>query len=58
MYREFFSRSPLLALPIAALLIFVVVFGLILLRVFWRRSSQFEPAARMPLDDANEASHG
>ena len=57
MYREFFSRSPLLALPVASLMIFLAVFGLIIFNVLRRRGSQFDPAARLPLDDANEVHH-
>jgi cbb3-type cytochrome oxidase subunit 3 len=58
MYREFFARSPLLALPIAALVIFLVVFAGVLLAVLRRRAQHFAPAARLPLDDGEEARHG
>ena len=41
-----------------ALAIAGAAIGVILLSVLRRRPSQFDPAARMPLDDANEVHHG
>jgi cbb3-type cytochrome oxidase subunit 3 len=58
MYREFFSRSPLLALPLVALVIFLVVFVGVLVSVLRRRAHHFDDASRMALDDANEVDHG
>ena len=51
MYREFFAKSPLLALPVASLVIFLAVFAAVLLAVLRRRASHFDAIARMPLED-------
>lgn len=54
MYREFFLRSPLLALPIASLAIFMAVFAAVVWRVFRGDPKHFEMMARMSLDDGNK----
>jgi cbb3-type cytochrome oxidase subunit 3 len=52
MYQEFFSRSPLLALPLFALAIFIAVFAMIVLRAFSPRSREVAAhMERFPLDD-------
>jgi hypothetical protein len=60
MYREFFARSPLLGLPILSLVIFLAIFGAVLVRVWLlgRRGPQLELLARMPLEDGTEERHG
>ena len=37
MYQDFFSKSPLLALPLMALFLFIVVFASIVIHTFSRR---------------------
>ncbi len=52
MYQEFFSRSPLLALPLFALAIFIVVFAMIVFRAFSPRSREVAAhMERFSLDD-------
>ena len=58
MYREFFCRSPLLALPLVALVIFLVVFAGVVFSVLRRRSHHFDASARLPLDEGTEVHHG
>jgi len=55
MYHDFFAKSPLLALPIIALILFVAVFAVVVLRTFSKREREVADAAsRLPLeDDAN-----
>lgn len=57
MYREFFMNSPLLTLPIAALVIFLVVFGSIVVTTLRKRNGELEPLALLPLEDENEVRH-
>lgn len=54
MYREFFIRSPLLSLPLLALVLFVSVFVSVLIRVLRRPATQFDDAARLPLGNDQE----
>jgi hypothetical protein len=50
MYQEFFSKSPLLALPLVALFTFIVVFASIVIRTFGRRGREVaRAAASLPL---------
>ena len=52
MYHEYFARSPLLALPLFALAIFIAVFAMIVIRAFSPRSRAIATAMeRYPLDD-------
>ncbi len=55
MYREFFAHSPLLALPLAALVIFLVAFTAVLLSVVLRRAAHFDGAAAVPLAAREDA---
>ena len=57
MYTEFFAKSPLLALPVAALMVFVVVFASIVVRTVRRGKTADADTARLPLAD-EEVSHG
>lgn len=57
MYHEFFAKSPLLALPILALVIFVAVFALIVLRTFGKKEREAASAASLlPLEDDEQPS--
>jgi cbb3-type cytochrome oxidase subunit 3 len=45
MYQDFFSKSPLLALPLMALFLFIVVFAAIVIHTFGRRGRETALAA-------------
>ena len=50
MYQDFFSKSPLLALPLMALFLFIVVFASIVIHTFGRRERETALAVEsMPL---------
>ena len=48
---EFFAASPLMVLPVLALLLFVCVFTAATWRTVRRKPSELEPIARLPLGD-------
>jgi cbb3-type cytochrome oxidase subunit 3 len=50
MHKDLLAQSPLLILPLAALLIFFAVFVVVVLRTMARRSSEYARAAALPLD--------
>lgn len=54
--RDFFGRSPVLALPIAALLLFLVVFVATSLRALLARKQDMARLAALPMDDERGAS--
>jgi cbb3-type cytochrome oxidase subunit 3 len=57
MYHDFFAKSPLLAFPIFALAVFIVVFALVVLRTFTRRQREVATlASHLPLEDDAEPS--
>jgi cbb3-type cytochrome oxidase subunit 3 len=56
MFREFLSHSPLLALPLMALVLFLVVFAGVVIFAFTRRRAEIAEAAALPLEE--EDSHG
>ncbi len=51
MKSELLARSPLLALPLIALFIFLTVFAVMFFMTMRKRSAAYDPLARMPLDD-------
>jgi hypothetical protein len=51
MHKELLAHSPLLALPIAALLIFVAVFLAVSMRAMTRKARDYAPAASLPLEE-------
>lgn len=51
MKQQMLLQSPLLALPILALLLFFGVFLAVSIRTYMRRSSAYDPIARRPLED-------
>lgn len=59
MYQDFFSKSPLLALPLMALFLFILVFAAIIIHTFGRRGREAALAARsLPLvPDAETSPH-
>ncbi len=56
MYREFFVNSPVLALPVLSLMLFIAVFAGIVVRTMRRRPAAYEAAAALPLDDGKDGS--
>jgi cbb3-type cytochrome oxidase subunit 3 len=48
---EFLSKSPLLALPLAALFLFLLVFAAVVVLTMRRKATTYEPIATLPLDD-------
>ena len=51
MHKDLLAQSPLLALPIAALLIFVAVFLFVCVRTMARKPRDYAPAANLPLEE-------
>lgn len=51
MFRDLFAELPLLALPIAAMLLFFGIFLLVLVRVACTRAAHYRQLAQLPLDD-------
>lgn len=56
MKSELLARSPLLALPLFAFILFLAVFLTVLLVTMSRRARAYEPVARLPLDDDDDDS--
>ncbi len=55
MYKQFFAGMEWTALPIFALLLFMVFFALVVLRTFAFKSKRdFEPDSQLPLFDGKE----
>lgn len=52
--QSFFDQSPLMAGPLLAMLIFLAVFGLVIVRVMRAGAEDVERSARMPLDDGGD----
>ena len=55
MKSELLAKSPLLALPIFALFLFLAVFLAILVVTARRRTSSLERVASLPLNDGDDA---
>ena len=51
MKSELLARSPMLALPLVALFLFIAVFVGVFFITMKKRSPAYDPMARMPLDD-------
>jgi hypothetical protein len=56
MYKDLLAQSPLLALPIAGLLIFFTVFVFVVLRTMSKRPPEYAHDAELPLahEDSDE----
>jgi hypothetical protein len=52
---DLLAKSPLLALPLIALVLFIVVFAAMFIVTMKRRAPAYDPLARMPLDDDDVA---
>ncbi len=56
MYQDFFSKSPLLALPLMALFLFIMVFASIVIHTLGRRGREMALAVEsLPLDPDAES---
>jgi hypothetical protein len=51
MYRDLLSHTPLLALPMIALFLFLAVWLAMVARAITRGRSEVEAAARLPLEE-------
>lgn len=50
-YTEFFMRSPLLVFPLIGLALFMIVFGMVLVRTLGKRGRGLQAFASLPLND-------
>lgn len=50
MKSELLARSPLLALPLLAFFLFLVVFVTVLVVTMTKKARAYDPVARLPLD--------
>lgn len=50
MWHQFYSQSNILDLPVAAMIIFMVVFAAVAIRA-WRRPAEHESLRELPLHD-------
>lgn len=51
MYKDLLSHSPLLALPLAALFVFLGVFIIVVLRTLTTRAPSYARVAELPLEE-------
>jgi hypothetical protein len=56
--REFFFKSPLLALPLVALGIFLTVFVVMFVRALLRPETASSRLAALPLESDEDREHG
>ncbi len=54
MHEEILTHSPALMLPVAALLLFVAVFVVVVLRTMARRAEAYAHEERLPLEDGHD----
>jgi hypothetical protein len=54
MYRQLLTHTPLLALPIGALFVFIVVWVAVVARALTRSRAETAHAAALPLDATEE----
>ncbi len=55
---EFFAQSPVLILPLLALLVFIGIFVFFTVQAFRMKNTDVERFSRLPLEDSEEESHG
>lgn len=51
MKSELLAKSPLLALPLVALFLFLAIFAVVLVVTMGRKASAYASVERLPLDD-------
>jgi hypothetical protein len=54
MKSDLLAKSPLLALPLLALVLFLVVFGTVLIMTMRRKASAYDRVARLPLSEGED----
>jgi len=59
MWRQFFTQSPVLALPMISMAIFMLTFAAVVIRTFRKKAGGFDPLASLPLDEdtAHDVAH-
>lgn len=57
MKSELLAKSPMLALPLVALFLFIAVFVGVFIITMNKRAPAYDPLARMPLDDDQDVDH-
>jgi hypothetical protein len=58
MKSELLAKSPMLILPLVALFLFMVVFAAMFIITMKKRAPAYDPLARMPLEDDDDAQKG
>lgn len=58
MKSELLATSPLLILPLVALVLFIIVFTAMLISTLKQRAAAYDPLARMPLEDDVDVQKG
>ena len=58
MKSELLATSPLLILPMVALVLFIIVFTAMLITTMKKRAVAYDPLARMPLEDDVDVQKG
>ncbi|MDQ3036657.1 MAG: hypothetical protein M3Y87_29970 [Myxococcota bacterium] len=53
---DFFQRSPVMAAPLFAMLVFIAIFTAMIVRVARARREEMDATARLALDDEKESS--
>jgi hypothetical protein len=54
MKSDFLAKSPLLALPLGALFLFLIIFLTVVVITMRRRAPAYDPIARLPLDEEDD----
>ena len=57
MKSDLLATSPLLMLPLVALVLFIVVFVGVFIATMKKRAPAYDPIARMPLEDDDVTAH-
>lgn len=55
MKSELLAKSPMLALPLVALFLFLAVFAVVLVVTLRRRAATYDAVASSPLDDGDQS---
>ncbi|MBS2018880.1 MAG: hypothetical protein JST00_38790 [Deltaproteobacteria bacterium] len=56
MKSELLAKSPMLALPLVALFLFLAIFAVVFFVTMKKRAPAYDPVARLPLDDEGDRS--
>ena len=57
MKSELLAKSPMLALPLIALFLFIAVFVAMFVVTMRKRAPAYDPLARLPLEDDHDHDH-